>query len=67
LIEPTVTAETGAPRAINLSLRNARLVKALGRRLPSIAEGIEKLFEQDRSGYRAALRALAPEPVPAKG
>lgn len=67
LIEPTVTAETGAPRSMNLSLRNSRLAKTLGRRLPTIAEGIERLFEQDRSGYRAALRALAPEPVPAKG
>lgn len=67
LIEPSVTAETGAPRALNLSLRNSRLTKALGRRLPTIAEGIEKLYKQDHSGYRAALRALAPQPVPAKG
>lgn len=67
LIESSTTADTGAPRAMNLSLRNSRLTKALGRRLPTIAQGIEKLFAQDRSGYRAALRSLAPEAVPAKG
>lgn len=67
LIEPSVSPETGAPRALNLSLRNSRLTKTLGHRLPTIADGIHKLYEQDRSGYRAALRALAPEAVAAKG
>ncbi len=59
LIQPAVTADTGAPRALNLSLRTNRLAKLFEQRTPTIKEGIEKLFEQFQSGYRTRLRALA--------
>ncbi len=58
LIQPAVTEDTTAPRALNLTLRTARLAKILGRKPPTIAEGLEKLFEQFQSGYRSWLRAL---------
>lgn len=57
LIEPTVTADTTVPRALNLTLRTARLTKALGHRPPTIAEGIDRLYQQFQLGYRAKLQS----------
>jgi len=59
LIQPMVTRGTTAPRALNLSLRTARVTKTLGRRPPTVAEGIQRLFEQFQSGYRSRLLAMA--------
>jgi dTDP-4-dehydrorhamnose reductase len=67
LINPTSTADTAAPRALNLSLRTARLSKALGRSTPTIAQGIEKMFEQFQLGYPTTLRSMTAIPVGAKG
>ncbi len=67
LIQPTVTSDTPAPRALNLTLRTARLTKTLGRKNLTIREGIEKLFEQFHSGYRSRLHALTVVGVEVKG
>ncbi|MEX2160761.1 MAG: SDR family oxidoreductase [Anaerolineales bacterium] len=69
LIRPVTTSEmeVTAPRALDLTLRTARVAKALGRRPPTVVEGIERLFEQHRSGYRANLQALVAAPEPVKG
>lgn len=58
-IEAKTTSETPAPRSLDLSLQTTRLSKALGRRTPSVAEGIERLFQQFESGYRSKLQAMA--------
>lgn len=67
LIVPATTGETTAPRAFNLTLRNTRLSKAMGRRLPTIADGIEKLHAQFQSGYRDRLQSMTAAPVAVKG
>jgi dTDP-4-dehydrorhamnose reductase len=67
LITPTTTKNTGAPRALNLSLRTTRLSKVVGRRLPTAGEGIEKLYEQSESGYRDRLRSMESIREPVKG
>ncbi|MEX1248215.1 MAG: SDR family oxidoreductase [Anaerolineales bacterium] len=69
LVQPTTTSavEVAARRALNLTLRTGRLAKALERRPPTIAEGIERLHEQLQSGYRAKLQNLAAAPEPVKG
>lgn len=59
LVVPTVTVETTAPRALNLTLRATRVTKVLGHTLPTVAEGIDKLYEQFRSGYRSKLQSMA--------
>ena len=61
LVQPasSVTGNGVAPRSFNLTLKTTNLVKALGRRPPTIAAGIEGLFEQYRSGYRDKLLAMA--------
>lgn len=67
LIKPTSAASSGAaaPRSPNLTLNTAKVTKVLGRRMPTVAAGIERLYEQYQSGYRAKLLAVAatPEPV----
>lgn len=58
LIKPTSTQDTFAPRALNLTMHSARLVKALGCRTSTIAEGIDELFRQFQSGYRSQLQSM---------
>lgn len=69
LIQPTTAAfaDAAAPRSPNLTLSTAKVAKALGRRMPTVAAGIERLFEQHQYGYRAKLlsMAVAPESVKA--
>ncbi len=69
LIEPASAASSGAaaPRSPNLTLSTAKVVKALGRRMPTVATGIERLYEQHQSGYRAKLLAMAAAPEPMNG
>jgi dTDP-4-dehydrorhamnose reductase len=69
LIEPALGADAveAAPRAANLSLKSSKLAAALGVRLPTVAAGIEKLFELDQNGYRAKLRTMAAVAEPVKG
>lgn len=62
LIEPATARNEIAPRALNLTLKSGNLVKVLERRLPTIAAGIEGLYEQHRSGYREKLRSFSPLP-----
>jgi dTDP-4-dehydrorhamnose reductase len=61
LIQPSETGEdsTKARRALNLSLKNNRLANVLGRRLPTITEGIEEFCEQFKAGYRARLQSMS--------
>jgi dTDP-4-dehydrorhamnose reductase len=67
LIKPASAASSSgaAPRSPNLTLNTAKVTKALGRRMPTVAVGIGRLYEQQHSGYRAKLLAMAaaPEPV----
>jgi dTDP-4-dehydrorhamnose reductase len=67
LIQPTATTETTAPRALNLALRTTRVEKMLGMRIPTIAEGIEKLHQQFLSGYRSRLQAMVSLRAEVKG
>jgi dTDP-4-dehydrorhamnose reductase len=67
LILTRTTDPSGAPRALDLSLRTGRLAKVLGRRLPNISEGIEILYQQFESGHRNRLRAMAADAEPVKG
>jgi dTDP-4-dehydrorhamnose reductase len=52
-----------APRSANLVLANTKVAKAIGRRLPSVAQGIDGLFAQFEAGYREKLTELAMEAV----
>lgn len=67
LIQPMETGDTSAPRSLNLTLRANRLAKILGRRMSTIADGIDELFAQFQSGYRDRLQSLASLPVTVKG
>lgn len=67
LISPLTTSNTPAPRSLNLALRTSRVQKILGHRPPTIAEGIERLFEQLQSGYRSRLLAMSPLGEKVKG
>jgi dTDP-4-dehydrorhamnose reductase len=69
LVQPSLGADAkeSAPRSPILTLQSTKLAKALGVRMPTVAAGVERLFELDRSGYRAQLRALATAPVAVKG
>lgn len=65
LVQPASAASAnGAPRSGNLTLSSAKLVKALGRRMPSVSEGLNGLFEQFQSGYSAKLQAMATQAEP---
>ncbi|MEX2144532.1 MAG: SDR family oxidoreductase [Anaerolineales bacterium] len=69
MIKPT-SSESGdalAPRALNLNLKTTNLTKELGRRPPSVAAGIEGLFQQYVTGHRKQLRAMAGSPEAMKG
>jgi dTDP-4-dehydrorhamnose reductase len=69
LIEPACAADANdpAPRAGNLTLKNGKLAAALGTRLPTVAAGIEKLFQLEQVGYRAKLHAMTAVAEPVKG
>lgn len=69
LIEPATAADAkaAAPRSDNLTLKNSKLSTALGMRIPTVAAGIEKLFELDQSGFRAQLRAMTANAEPVRG
>jgi dTDP-4-dehydrorhamnose reductase len=69
LIEPARAADANdaAPRAGDLTLKNSKLAAALGTRLPTVAAGIEKLFQLEQSGYRTQLRAMSVVAEPVKG
>lgn len=67
LIQQASAASSGAaaPRSPNLTLSTAKVAKALGRRMPTVAAGIERLYEQAQSGYRPKLLAMAAATEPA--
>jgi dTDP-4-dehydrorhamnose reductase len=69
LIQPSETQKdsTKARRALNLSLNSKRLANALGHRLPTIAEGIEKFYEQFAAGYPSKLQSMSAVHEIAKG
>ncbi|HLE74182.1 MAG TPA: SDR family oxidoreductase [Anaerolineales bacterium] len=67
LIQPVASGNEVAPRAHNLILKTSNLAKALGRRPPTVAAGIDGLFAQFRSGYRDKLLAMAAAPEAVKG
>lgn len=58
LVHPTHT-ESAAPRAADLRLNVSRLGAALGRRLPTVAEGVARLHTELSNGHRQMVRALA--------
>lgn len=69
LVQP-VSSTSGngvAPRSLNLTLKTANLARALGRRPPTIAAGINGLYEQYRSGYRDKLLVMAAASAAVKG
>jgi len=69
LVKPatSVSGDGVAPRSLNLTLKTANLVKVLGRRPPTIAAGIDGLYEQFRSGYRDKLLGMVPVSEMEKG
>jgi dTDP-4-dehydrorhamnose reductase len=69
LIVPAATtaAKPAAPRSHNLVLANSHLSRSLGRRLPTVEEGIERLHNLYENGYRDRLRSLSAMPVAVKG
>ncbi len=69
LIKPVSAASSGAAalRSPSLTLSTAKVAKVLGRRMPTVVAGIERLYEQYQSGYRAKLLAIAEVPEPMKG
>lgn len=69
LIEPATADSSSAPasRSPDLTLNTAKVAKVLGGKTPSVAAGIDRLFELERSGYRAKLQAMAAAPEVVKG
>ncbi|MCW5875565.1 MAG: SDR family oxidoreductase [Anaerolineales bacterium] len=69
LIQSAESAAENPParRAPDLSLNTARLSQALGRRMPTVAQGLDGLHAQHASGYRQRLRDLATQPQPLEG
>lgn len=61
LIVPIRASEIdrGAVRSLNLTLRSDKLEAALGHPLPSVDEGIEKLYQRWQEGLPAYLQSLA--------
>lgn len=57
LIEPVVTSagELSTRRPLNLSINTKKLQKALGRDLPEVHQGVEKLYQDYRFGLREQL------------
>jgi dTDP-4-dehydrorhamnose reductase len=56
--EAETAGETGPPDETSLATRRA--CQALGRPMPMLREGIERLVQQARNGYRSRLRARGP-------
>jgi dTDP-4-dehydrorhamnose reductase len=68
LVKPALTETNGgAPRSSDLTLKTSKVAKAIGRRMPAVADGIEKLFSLHVAGYRAKLRSLAAVQEPIHG
>ncbi len=65
LVQPTETpVQPGlASRSASLVLSNAKVAKTIGRRLPSIADGINGFFAQFEAGYRDTLKQLSLETI----
>ncbi|UYN88697.1 MAG: SDR family oxidoreductase [Anaerolineales bacterium] len=61
LVQPANTEGAGAeaPRSADLRLNVSRLTQALGRQLPSVADGIERLFVESQNGHRQTVQAMA--------
>jgi len=61
LIVPIRASEIdrGAARSLNLALNSDKVQAALGRALPSVDEGIEKLYQRWQEGLPAYLQTLA--------
>lgn len=61
LIEPVKAADVdrGAPRSLNLTLKPDKLQADLGCPLPTVDDGIEKLYQRWQEGYPAYLQSLA--------
>lgn len=64
LVRPAST-EAGAPRSADLRLNVSRLSQALGRRLPSVADGVARLYDELHNGHRHKLQGMLA--VAAKG
>jgi len=58
LVHP-VRSESKTPRSPDLRLDVSRLSQALGRRLPTVAEGVAHLHDELHSGHRQKLQAMA--------
>ncbi len=60
LINPTSIAKAGlkAVRSPNLSLRSDKLAHELGKSLPRVSTGLDKLFKLYQQGYPHMLRSL---------
>jgi dTDP-4-dehydrorhamnose reductase len=61
LVRPISWREAGlkAARSPNLTLRVDRLRAALGHPLPNVDHGMQRFYEEHRSGFAAELRSLA--------
>jgi len=64
LVRPAHT-ESAAPRSVDLRLNVSRLSQALGRRLPSVADGVTRLYDELQNGHRHKLQGMLA--VAAKG
>ncbi len=60
LITPTSVQDSGlkAARSPNLTLRNDKLIHALGEPLPNVSTGLEKFYTQYQQGYPQEIRQL---------
>jgi dTDP-4-dehydrorhamnose reductase len=60
LISPASIEEGGlrAARSPNLTLRNDRLVRALGRPIPSLSTGLDRFYQLYQQGYPQRLREM---------
>lgn len=69
LVKPatSVSGDGMASRSLDLTLKTTNLAKVLGRKPPTIAAGIDGLYEQFRSGYRDTLLGMVPVSEIAKG
>jgi dTDP-4-dehydrorhamnose reductase len=60
LISPTSVEEGGlrAARSPNLTLRNDRLVRALGKPIPSLSTGLDRFYQLYQQGYPQKLKEM---------
>jgi len=60
LVKPVQASglDRGAKRSLNLSLRSDKVQEALGHPLPSVDDGIDRLFQRWREGYPYYLQNL---------